>query len=85
MAMPLSHCQSASFAEFHLDFMVQQFLAKTFALGFQSYYYNQGSDDSGSGALFGDFQGESVGVGLTVALAARVWQRQTQRGRQMAA
>ncbi len=46
---------------------MQQFLAKTFARGFQSYYYSQGSDDSGSGALLGDFQGELVGVGLTAA------------------
>lgn len=49
--------------EFHLDFMLNQFLAKSFALGFQGYYYQQVSGDSGSGATLGDFEGESVGVG----------------------
>lgn len=48
--------------------MVTQFLVKTFALSFQGYYYNQGSDDSGSSALRGDFQGESVGVGLAMSV-----------------
>ena len=49
--------------EFHLDFMLNQFLVKTFAVGFQGYYYKQITGDSGSGARLGDFQGESVGVG----------------------
>jgi hypothetical protein len=50
--------------EFHLDFMLNQFLSKSFAVGFQGYWYKQVSGDSGAGALLGDFKGESVGVGL---------------------
>jgi hypothetical protein len=52
--------------EFHLDFMVNQFLSQSFAIGFQGYYYKQISGDSGSGAVLGSFQGESVGVGPAV-------------------
>jgi hypothetical protein len=49
--------------EFHLDFMVNQFLAPTFAVGVQGYWYKQVDGDSGSGAAFGPFMGESVGLG----------------------
>ena len=49
--------------EFHLDFTINQFLSETFALGVRGYYYNQFTGDSGSGAILGDFQGESVGFG----------------------
>jgi len=50
-------------AEFHLDFMANQFLSETFAVGLHGYYYNQITGDSGTGAILGDFQGESFGVG----------------------
>jgi len=47
----------------NLDFTANQFLSKTFALGVRGYYYNQFTGDSGSGAILGDFQGESFGFG----------------------
>jgi hypothetical protein len=50
-------------AEFHLDFTANQFLAETFAIGVRGYYYRQFTGDSGSGAVLGDFEGESVGIG----------------------
>jgi hypothetical protein len=49
--------------EFHVDFMVNQFLAKNFAVGIQGYWYNQVTSDGGSGARLGDFRGKSVGIG----------------------
>lgn len=49
--------------EFHMDFMVNQFVAPTFAVGIQSYWYQQIDGDSGSGAVLGPFMGESVGFG----------------------
>lgn len=55
--------------EFHLDFMLNQFLAQHFALGFHGYYYTQTSGDSGSGATLGSFKGESVGVGPAILWA----------------
>jgi hypothetical protein len=50
-------------AEFHLDFAVNQFLSKTFAVGVRGYYYDQVSGDSGSGALLGGFKSEAFGLG----------------------
>jgi hypothetical protein len=55
--------------EFHMDFMLNQFLAKNFALGAQGYYYKQVTGDSESGAKLGDFKGESCGFG-----PALLWQ-----------
>lgn len=49
--------------EFHLDFVANQFLAPTFAIGIRGYYYDQLSGDSGSGARLGDFKSESLGIG----------------------
>lgn len=49
--------------EFHVDFMANQFLAKTFAVGVKGYYYQQITGDSGSGAVLGDFKSESFGIG----------------------
>ena len=53
--------------EFHVDFMANQFLTETFAIGLHGYYYNQLSGDSGTGALLGAFQGESFGFGPAFA------------------
>jgi len=49
--------------EFHLDFMVNQFLFESFAIGVRGYFYRQLTGDSGSGAVLGDFKGEAVGIG----------------------
>ncbi len=50
-------------SEFHVDFTVNQFFAKNFAIGIRGYYYRQLSGDSGTGARLGDFKGESLGIG----------------------
>ncbi len=49
--------------EFHVDYMVNQFLSKNFAIGLRGYYYRQLTGDSGSGAVLGDFKSESLGIG----------------------
>ncbi len=49
--------------EFHLDVSINRFLAKSFAIGLRGYYYRQITGDSGSGAVLGDFKGESYGFG----------------------
>jgi hypothetical protein len=49
--------------EFHLDFMANQFLFESFAIGVRGYFYRQVTGDSGSGAVLGGFKGEAVGVG----------------------
>ncbi len=50
--------------ELHLDFMLNQFLAETFGVGFHGYWYEQVSGDSGAGAILGGFEGSSVGLGV---------------------
>jgi len=49
--------------ELHIDGMLNQFFSDTFALGLHFYYYKQVRGDSGSGAILGDFKGESYGAG----------------------
>ena len=50
-------------SEFHIDFMVNQFLSETLTVGVHGYGYKQIEGDSGSGAILGDFKGESYGLG----------------------
>lgn len=49
--------------EFHVDYVVNQFLSESFAIGLRGYYYRQVTGDSGSGAVLGDFKSESLGIG----------------------
>jgi hypothetical protein len=49
--------------EFHLDFVANQFLSKTFAVGIRGYWYDQISGDSGAGASLGDFKSNAYGLG----------------------
>jgi hypothetical protein len=61
--------------EFHVDLAVNQFLSKNFAVGLHGYYYHQVSGDSGSGAVLGNFQGESFGIGPAV-----LWMPKSEKG-----
>ncbi len=49
--------------EFHVDFVANQFISETFALGLRGYYYKQLTGDSGAGATLGDFKSESFALG----------------------
>lgn len=49
--------------EFHVDFTATQFLSPSFAFGLRGYYYKQVTGDGGRGAVLGDFQSESLGLG----------------------
>lgn len=46
--------------------MLNQFFSETFAIGAQGFYYKQYSDDSGSGAVLGDFKGQAAGIGPAI-------------------
>jgi hypothetical protein len=52
--------------EIHIDYMFNQFLSETFAVGLQGFYLKQISGDSGDGALLGSYKAESAGVGPAV-------------------
>ncbi len=60
--------------EFHLDFMANQFLAPTFAIGLQGYWYKQIGPDTGSGAVLGAFMGESLGLGPAILWTPEAFQ-----------
>jgi hypothetical protein len=60
--------------EFHLDFMANQFLAPTFSIGLQGYWYKQIGPDTGKGAVFGAFMGESFGLGPALLWTPEVFQ-----------
>jgi hypothetical protein len=49
--------------EMHLDFMFNQYLSESFAVGIHGFYLKQITGDSGDGALLGDFKGEAAGIG----------------------
>jgi hypothetical protein len=49
--------------EIHLDYMANQFLTESVALGLHGYYVKQITGDSGSGATLGNYKAESVGLG----------------------
>jgi len=57
--------------EFHIDVMINQYFSDSFGLGMQAYYYKQISGDSGSGTIFGDFKGESYGIGPSLYWAPK--------------
>lgn len=59
-------------SEFHLDAMFNQFFSDTFAIGLHGYYYKQIKGDSGSGAILGDFKGESYGIGPSLLWTPKV-------------
>jgi hypothetical protein len=52
--------------EFHLDYMLNQFLSESFAIGIQGFYLKQVTGDRGSGARLGSFKGEAAGIGPAV-------------------
>jgi hypothetical protein len=52
--------------EIHIDYMINQFLSESFAIGVHGFYLKQVSGDSGDGAILGDFKAEAAGIGPAV-------------------
>jgi hypothetical protein len=52
--------------EFHIDYVFNQFLSESLAIGIHGFYFRQLSGDSGDGALLGDFKAEASGIGPAV-------------------
>ena len=52
--------------ELHIDYMLNQFLSESFAIGIHGFYLKQLSGDSGDGALLGSFKAEASGIGPAV-------------------
>ena len=49
--------------ELHIDYMINQFLSESWAVGIHGFYLKQVTGDSGDGAILGDFKAEAAGVG----------------------
>ncbi len=62
--------------EFHVDFVLNQFLSDTIGIGLNGFYYRQLSGDTGEGALLGDFKGEASGIGPAFYYIHEVGKRQ---------
>jgi len=58
--------------ELHIDYMFNQFLSDTWAIGIQGFYLKQMSADSGKGALLGGIKGRAAGIGPAVMWSTTV-------------
>jgi hypothetical protein len=61
--------------QFHIDGTVAQhfpWLGGLAGVGVSSYYYQQVTGDSGSGATLGDFKGKTVGVGPVISYISKI-------------
>lgn len=52
--------------EVHMDYIFNQFLSESFAVGVNGFFYRQLSDDSGDGAVLGDFKARASGIGPVI-------------------
>ena len=52
--------------EFHIDYIINQYLSDSWAIGLQGFYYEQLSGDSGDGAELGSFKAEAAGFGPAI-------------------
>jgi hypothetical protein len=52
--------------ELHIDYMINQFLSESWAIGIHGFYLKQITGDSGDGAILGDFKAEAAGIGPAV-------------------
>lgn len=58
--------------EIHIDFMINQFLSESWAVGIQGFYLKQLTGDSGDGAILGDFKAEVAGVGPALLWTTKI-------------
>jgi hypothetical protein len=59
--------------EFHADFVLAQHLPRGFVLGMAGYVLQQTTADSGSGAIFGPYQGRVLALGPLVGKTIAPW------------
>jgi len=62
--------------QFHLDVTVAQHLplfGGIIGIGANGFWYQQVSGDSGSGAILGDFEGHTLGVGPVLSYVTKIW------------
>jgi hypothetical protein len=52
--------------EAHIDYVFNQFLSESLAIGLHGFIYRQIRGDSGDGAILGDFKAEASGIGPAI-------------------
>jgi hypothetical protein len=52
--------------EVHIDYIFNQFLSESLAIGLHGFIFKQVSGDSGDGAILGDFKAEAAGIGPAI-------------------
>jgi hypothetical protein len=62
--------------ELHIDYMINQFLSESWAIGIHGFYLKQLTGDSGDGAILGDFKAEAAGIGPAILWNPKVADRQ---------
>jgi len=62
--------------ELHIDYMINQFLSESWAIGVHGFYLKQLTGDSGDGAIIGDFKAEAAGIGPAILWNTKVADRQ---------
>jgi hypothetical protein len=67
-SLPNPYLQYQNGIDFHVDWGASKFLTKTFQIGLVGYYFQQITDDHGSGATLGGFRGMTVGIGPQMGL-----------------
>jgi len=62
--------------EVHIDYMINQFLSESFAIGVHGFYLKQVTGDSGNGAILGDFEAEAAGIGPALLWSTKSFSRE---------
>jgi hypothetical protein len=62
--------------ELHIDYMINQFLSESWAIGVHGFYLKQLTGDSGDGAILGDFKAEAAGIGPAILWSTKVGNQQ---------
>ncbi len=70
---PDSNYQSGD--QIHVDFVLNQFLSESFAVGVNGFFFRQLSGDSGEGAVLGPFKGEASGFGPAIYWIRKIGSR----------
>lgn len=58
--------------ELHIDFVLNQFLSETLAIGIQGFFLKQITGDKGGGATLGSFKAEAAGIGPALLWSSRI-------------
>ncbi len=62
--------------ELHIDYMINQFLSESWAIGVHGFYLKQLTGDSGDGAILGDFKAEAAGIGPAILWNTKIGNQQ---------